>query len=104
MTTLDLLGHTLAAVGTALIAVATLGLLRLPDVLNRVNATAKAAALGVVCVLLGVLALMPGTDTAAIIGLSVVMQVVTTPLGAYALARAAYRSGAPLDARTRRDL
>lgn len=96
-------GDILAVSGTALIALAAVGLLRLPDAYNRVNAVSKAASLGVVCVLLGVLVLMPGPFTGAILGLGIILQVLTTPFGAYASARAAYRSGAPFAAGSRRE-
>jgi multicomponent Na+:H+ antiporter subunit G len=103
MTAQDLLGHALTGTGTVLVAIAALGLVRLPDAYNRANAVAKAAALGVVCVLLGVLVLMPGVFTTAVLGLGAVLQLLTTPFGAYAVGRAAYRSGAPLARATHRD-
>ncbi|MFP8963086.1 monovalent cation/H(+) antiporter subunit G [Streptomyces nanhaiensis] len=103
VTVLELLGHVLTTTGTALVAIAALGLIRLPDAYNRANAVAKAAALGVVCVLLGVLLLMPGVFTAVVLGLGVLLQLVTTPFAAYAVGRSAYRSGAPLARATHRD-
>jgi multicomponent Na+:H+ antiporter subunit G len=96
-------GYTLATVGISLIAIAALGLLRLPDAYNRANAVAKAAALGVICVLLGVLVLAPSPATAVILGLGVLLQLLTTPFGAYAVGRAAYRSGTAFTAATHRD-
>lgn len=103
MTVQEVTGDVLAVAGTALVAIAAIGLLRLPDVYNRANAVSKAASLGVVCVLLGVLVLTLDPTTAAILGLSVVLQLLTTPFGAYAAARATYRSGAPFVAATRRE-
>jgi multicomponent Na+:H+ antiporter subunit G len=84
------LGYALAATGTALIAIAALGLLRLPDPYNRANAVAKAAALGVVGVLLGAAALMP--DQAVTLALGAVLQLLTMPFGSYAVGRAVHRS------------
>lgn len=103
MTIQVLAGNALAAAGTGLVAIAALGLIRLPDAYNRANAVAKAAALGVICVLLGALTLMPNPTTATIIGLGIVLQLLTTPFGAYAVGRAAHRSGAPLATSTHRD-
>ncbi|GAA0938236.1 cation:proton antiporter [Actinocorallia libanotica] len=103
MTVLAVAGNVLAVMGTALIAIAAVGLIRLPDAYNRANATAKAAATGVVCVLLGALALMPEPATAWFLLLGVVLQLLTTPFGAYTVGHAAYRSGSPLDASTHRD-
>lgn len=103
MIVLDLVGYAFAAIGTALVAIAGLGLIRLPDAYNRANAVAKAAALGVICILFGAAWLMPSPGTAAIVGLGIVLQILTTPFGAYAIGRGAHRSGAPLDRSTRHD-
>lgn len=97
------LGTVLALLGTVLMAVATIGLLRLPDAYNKVNAVAKAAVSGVMCVLLGTLLLMPGLDTAAVLLIGVALQILTSPFGTYAIGRASYRSGAPLTEATHRD-
>ncbi|GIJ77787.1 multicomponent Na+:H+ antiporter subunit G [Micromonospora phaseoli] len=93
----------LLVLGTALIAIGAVGLIRLPDVYHRMNSVAKAASLGVSCVLLGVLLLIPGVRTAVVVLVAVGLQLFTAPIGGYALARAAYRSGAPLAAVTRYD-
>lgn len=103
MTAGELVGDVFVMAGTGLIAIAALGLLRLPDAYNKANAVAKAATAGVVCVLLGVLALIPSPATIVVLLLGVVLQLLTTPFGAYAVARAAYRSGAPLAPATHRD-
>ncbi|MGE5291111.1 MAG: cation:proton antiporter [Micromonosporaceae bacterium] len=103
MTVQVVAGDALAITGTALIGIAAVGLLRLPDVYNRANAVSKAAALGVACVLLGTLVLILTPASAAILGLAVILQLLTTPFGAYAAARAAYRSRAPFSAGTRRE-
>ncbi|MDG4796550.1 monovalent cation/H(+) antiporter subunit G [Micromonospora sp. WMMD1082] len=93
----------LLLLGTALIAISAVGLIRLPDVYNRMNSVAKAASLGVSCVLLGVFLLIPGWRTAVVVLVAVGLQLFTAPVGAYALGRAAYRAGAPLAPITRYD-
>ena len=93
----------LLVLGVSLVAVAGVGLLRLPDIYNRMNAVAKAASLGLACILLGVLVLMPGWRNAAVLGVAVALQLLTAPIGGFALARAAYRSGTPLGGSTRYD-
>ncbi|WP_206350941.1 monovalent cation/H(+) antiporter subunit G [Streptomyces verrucosisporus] len=103
VTVSELLGHVLATTGTVLMAVAALGLVRLPDAYNRANAVTKAATLGVVCVLLGVFLLMPGVFTGVVLVLGVLLQLLTTPFAAYAVGRSAHRSGAPLARATYRD-
>lgn len=90
------LASVLLVVGTALVVVSAVGLVRLPDAYNRINAVAKAASLGAVGVLLGVLLLMPSVRTAVVLTLAISLQLFTAPLGGFALARAAYRSRVPL--------
>lgn len=96
-------GEVLVLAGVALIATAAVGLLRLPDIYNRTNAVAKAAALGVSCVLAGVAFLMPSFSTVVIVVLAILAQLFTAPIAGYAVGRAAYRSGAPLATITHRD-
>ncbi|MEV2240294.1 monovalent cation/H(+) antiporter subunit G [Micromonospora sp. NPDC049891] len=93
----------LLLLGTGLIAISAVGLIRLPDVYNRMNSVAKAASLGLSFVLLGVLLLIPGWRTALVVVAAVALQLFTAPIGGYALARAAYRAGAPLAPITRYD-
>ncbi len=93
---MNVVGTVLALTGILLIALAGIGLLRLPDVYSRLNAAGKAAGLGIVLVLLGDLVTTPGWGTAAKVLLAIVLQLVTVPVGSFALGRAAYRSGAPL--------
>lgn len=93
----------LVGLGSALILLATVGVLRFPDVLTRANAASKATGLGLAVLLLGV-AVEVGTPRGwTVLGLAVVLQLVTTPVAGHVLARAAYRSGAPLWEGTRSD-
>ena len=80
-------------VGAGLVALAGLGLLRLPDPLTRATAVSKAASLGIVLVLLGTLAMAPSPRNAVLVVLVLVAHIVTLPLSGMALGRAAYRSG-----------
>lgn len=97
------LAAVLLLVGAGLIVLSAVGLLRLPDVYNRMNAVAKAASLGLICVLLGVLVLLADLRSVVVGGLALGLQVLTAPVGGYALARAAYRAGVPLAPVTRYD-
>jgi monovalent cation/proton antiporter, MnhG/PhaG subunit len=99
----DVLGGVLAAVGTALIAVAGLGMLRLPDTYNRINAVTKAATLGVVAVLVGVMIIEPSATAVGLLIPAIILQLLTTPFGSYAVGRAAHRSGSPLASITHHD-
>lgn len=103
MTGWTVLAGVLLGTGTLLIGVTAVGLLRLPDIYNRMNAVAKAASLGLILILLGVLVLLPSPRTAVVVALAILLQLITAPVGGYALARAAYRSGTPMAPESRFD-
>jgi multicomponent Na+:H+ antiporter subunit G len=103
MTVQTAVGDGLVVLGVFLVVAAAAGMLRLPDAYSRTNAVAKAAALGVSCVLAGVLVLMPSPTTIVTLSLAIVAQLLTAPIAGYAVGRAAYRSGAPLSPATYRD-
>ena len=77
-------------------AVAGIGILRLPDVLVRMHASTKAGTLGVGLIVLGVALHFDGTLVLAKALLIVVFLLLTAPVGAHLIGRAAYRSGTPL--------
>ena len=103
MTALSVLAAALVLLGGVLVALGGLGLVRLPDPLTRATAVSKAASLGVVLVLLGVLLADPRPRTAALVGLILLAHLVTSPLSGLALGRAAYRSGTARPPVTRHD-
>jgi multicomponent Na+:H+ antiporter subunit G len=77
--------------GAVLCLLAALGILRMPDVYNRIQAGTKASTLGVLCVLVGVGLLQPAwwPKLAAIAGFILF----TSPVGSSTLARAFHRAG-----------
>ena len=73
-----------------------LGLVRLPDVYNRLQASTKCVTLGTCSILFGVF-LMLGPTAAGIKSLLFIMfLVLTAPVSAHAIARGAHRSGVKL--------
>ena len=88
--------------GTFLMVITALGLLRLPDVFCRMHAAGKAGTLGVVLIILGTVIALAGTPhDVSIRGLlAVVFQFLTTPAATHLLARAAYVCDYPLSERT----
>lgn len=100
MTTLALI---LAAVGAAFFLLATVGLLRFPDVYTRSHAAGKAATLGICGVLLGVAIGLGSSGALARAGLAMVFLFVGIPVAAQLVARAAFRSGVLPAAETRLD-
>lgn len=83
----------LAILGGGLVALAGLGILRLPDPLTRASAVSKAAALGLLLVIIAALIDDWSPRTVIVLVLILIAHLVTVPLSGLALARAAYQSG-----------
>ena len=91
MATLDLIGGILLLGGATFLFLGGLGLLRMPDLFNCIQAGTKATTLGTLLSLAGIGCLQPGWALKlAIIGLFVLF---TNPLSSQVLARAAHRIG-----------
>jgi len=88
---LDLLGGALLVGGTAFLLFGGIGLVRMPDTYNRIQAGTKATTLGALLSLAGAACLRP--DWAMKLFLIGVFLPFTTPLSSQALARAAHRIG-----------
>jgi len=96
MSALSILAGPLIGLGAALILLAGIGVVRLPDVLTRANAATKATGLGLAAILAGVAIEVGTTRAAVVLGLAIVVQFLTAPVSGHVIGRAAYRSGAPL--------
>ena len=83
--------------------VAGLGVLRLPDVLIRMHATTKAGTLASGLIMVAVALGFGDAPTIARGVVIVVFLLLTAPVGAHMIGRAAVRSGAPLWSKTRID-
>jgi multicomponent Na+:H+ antiporter subunit G len=85
----------LVAVGGFFLFVGTVGLLRLPDVYNRLHATSKATTLGAASIFLaGAIYFGVGSaGTTSLVG--IVFLFLTAPTGAHMLSRSAQRMGVP---------
>lgn len=89
----DWLGAACLLAGALLSLAAGIGVLRFPDVLDRMHAATKPQVLGVLLLLLGLaLRLRTPTDL-GMIALVGVFQLATAPVAAQMIGRAAYRSG-----------
>ncbi|MEM8949132.1 MAG: monovalent cation/H(+) antiporter subunit G [Pseudomonadota bacterium] len=82
--------------GGAFAAIAGLGLLRLPDVLIRMHASTKAGTLGVGLIVIGTAIHFGGLLVATKATLIIIFLLLTAPVAAHLIGRAAYRSGTPL--------
>lgn len=97
------LSGVLLVTGLLLIGLAAVGLLRLRDAYGRMNAAGKAGGLGVVCVVAGSALAVADPEAGTKAVLAIVFQLITVPVGSFAIARAAYRAATPLHASTAHD-
>ena len=92
----ELVGLTLILIGVAFDLSGCVGLVRLPDVYNRIQASTKCVVLGTTFILLGAL-LWLGSTAALVKGLVCILFIlVTSSTAAHALSRAAHNSGVKL--------
>ncbi|NJM33541.1 MAG: monovalent cation/H(+) antiporter subunit G [Rhodomicrobium sp.] len=86
--------------GSFFAVIAAIGVLRLPDVLIRMHASTKAGTLGCGLILLAV-AIHWGSQTGVVVKAlaAIAFLLVTAPVGAHMIGRAAYRTGVPLSDR-----
>jgi multicomponent Na+:H+ antiporter subunit G len=83
-------------VGATLALLASVGVLRMPDVLTRMQASTKASTLGLGCLLLGLAIRNPELSVVIRAASIAAFMLLTTAVGAHVIARAAARGGAPL--------
>ncbi len=92
----EYLGMAFIVIGIAFDFFGVLGLVRLPDVYNRLQAATKCVTFGSAGILFGVFLLQGFNDFGfkALIGIAFIF--LTSPVAAHAIARAAHRSKIPL--------
>jgi len=86
----------IATVGTLFMLLAGLGVLRLPDLYCRASATTKAATLGVGCLLIATAVFFQDSQVTTRVLATIAFLLLTAPVAAHMLGRAAYRRGVPL--------
>lgn len=92
----ELIGMTFIVIGLVFDFFGCLGLIRLPDVYNRLQASTKCVTLGTCSILFGLL-LFKGFSAAGIKAvLCIIFLILTSPVAAHALARGAHKSGVRL--------
>ena len=82
--------------GATLALLASIGVLRMPDVFTRMQASTKASTLGLGCLLAGVALRNPELSFVVRAASIAAFMLLTTAVSAHVIARAAARSGAPL--------
>ena len=86
----------LLVLGSFLVLVASIGLLRMPDLFLRMSATAKAGTLGIGFIVLGSVLFFREFSIATRALALIVFLISTAPVSAHMLGRAAYFNGVPL--------
>jgi multicomponent Na+:H+ antiporter subunit G len=93
---IEIISAVVIIVGVLFVVIASVGLLRLPDFYIRISAITKAATVGVACIMIGV-ALNFNEISVAIKAIGVVLfLLITSPIAAHIIGRAAYEEGVPL--------
>lgn len=92
----EIVGGAIIAIGVLFDIFGCIGLLRLPDVYNRLQSATKCVTVGTCFILVGSLVLLASPAGTVKGILCVVFILITSPTAAHALARAAHRSGVKL--------
>lgn len=100
---IEFLKGALVISGALLMLLAALGILRLPDLLTRLHATTKAAALGVILIMLAVATHFAEVGVAARAFAIIVFILMTAPVAAHVIGRAGYFVGSKLWSGTVKD-
>ena len=90
------IGFVLIIVGLAFDFFGCLGLVRLPDVYNRLQAATKCVTMGTCSILFGSFLIVGWTAAGMKALLCIVFLLLTAPVAAHAIARGAHRSGVNL--------
>ncbi|NJO21640.1 MAG: monovalent cation/H(+) antiporter subunit G [Sphingomonadales bacterium] len=92
----DILTSVLVIAGGMFALAAAIGVVRLPDVFIRMHASTKAGTLGCGLILVAVAVHFAETGIVAQAAAAVVFLLLTAPVAAHMIGRAAYRTGVPL--------
>ncbi len=99
---MELVGAIITLIGSIFLFLGALGLLRMPDVFNRMQAGTKATTLGTILFLAGLAFGFGGSATGKIVIL-ILFIILTNPLSSHALARAAHFIGTTVSVKTIKD-
>jgi multicomponent Na+:H+ antiporter subunit G len=100
---LDLLSTVLVVTGASFVLLASVGLHRFDDLFSRIHAATKATTLGLLLAALGASLQVVGAGNAAKLLLACLLQLVSAPVSAHMVGRAAYGRGAELSPTTEVD-
>jgi len=97
---MELAGAVLTLAGSVFLFLGALGLLRMPDIYNRMQAGTKATTLGSILFLTGLALYQWGSGSVQKTAVLILFIVFTNPLSSHTLARASHAVGIPLTGRS----
>lgn len=100
---IEIISGILLIVGSLFILLAGIGLVKMPDLYTRMSATTKASTLGVGLVLIGTAVYFGSVGVTSRALTIIVFLLLTAPIAAHMIARAAYFDGVPLWKKTWKD-
>ena len=100
---IDVLAGLVLLLGGAFCLIAALGVVRMPDVYIRMHASTKAGTLGVGLIGLATAVLVAQSGFVLKALVVVAFMILTAPIGAHLLGRAAFRAGTPTHSTTSED-
>ena len=92
----DIFSILLIITGTILMVISAIGMIRLPDFYLRMSAITKAATLGLFLLLIGLAIYFNNLGLSIKSFVIITLILLTNPVGAHAIARAAYKNGTKL--------
>ena len=93
---IEIIGVIIISIGVLFDIFGCIGLVRLPDVYNRLQSATKCVTVGTCFILAGSLIMLESVSGAIKGVICIALILITSPTAAHALARAAYRSGIEL--------
>lgn len=101
----EIISSILLILGFLLVLIGAIGLVRLPDLYNRMHATTISSTLGIVSILIGTTVHFSNVGQGMFLKLllAVVFLYLSAPVGAFMIARASYVVGVPLTNDTIKD-
>lgn len=99
---ISLLSHCLLFAGSALILIATLGLVKMPDIFMRMHAATKAGTLGAGLIFLGTMIRFSMWVVTIKMTVAIIFLVISAPVAFHLIARAVYHHGVRLYPDTKR--
>lgn len=94
----SILGLIFISLGLAFDLIGCLGLVRMPDVYNRLETSTKCVTIGTCFILFGTFCIVGWSNAGMKMFLCIIYVLLTAPVTAHAIARGAHRSGVKLGA------